>query len=96
MKIDKTLQQFANTATQGERLSKPAVSDSQASGLPGQRVAGLSISLSTSQPADAPVDAARVQEIKAAIREGRFAVDSEKIADKLLSSVQELLAGRLQ
>ena len=36
-------------------------------------------------------DAARVDTIKAAIRDGRFQVDSGMVADKLLSSVHELL-----
>lgn len=36
-------------------------------------------------------DAARVENIKAAIRDGRFQVDSGMVADKLLSSVHELL-----
>ena len=36
-------------------------------------------------------DAARVETIKEAIRDGRFQVDSGMVADKLLSSVHELL-----
>jgi len=37
-------------------------------------------------------DTQRVDHIKQAISEGRFAVNSEAVADKLLASVQELLA----
>jgi negative regulator of flagellin synthesis FlgM len=37
------------------------------------------------------VDAARVDEIKLAISEGRFHVDSEVVADKLLATVREYL-----
>ncbi|MCA3068931.1 MAG: flagellar biosynthesis anti-sigma factor FlgM [Rhodocyclaceae bacterium] len=40
------------------------------------------------------VDSARVQAIKDAISEGRFQVDSEVVADRLLSSVKELLIQR--
>lgn len=40
------------------------------------------------------VDSARVQAIKDAISEGRFQVDSEVVADRLLSSVKELLTQR--
>lgn len=36
-------------------------------------------------------DAARVEAIKAAMREGRFTVNPEAVADKLLASVRELL-----
>lgn len=37
------------------------------------------------------LDSARVEAIKQAISEGRFRVDSEMVADKLLASVRELL-----
>lgn len=40
------------------------------------------------------VDSAQVQAIKDAISEGRFQVDSEIVADRLLSSVKELLLQR--
>lgn len=36
-------------------------------------------------------DSARVEEIKRAISEGRFAVNTEKVADRLLESVRDLL-----
>lgn len=38
------------------------------------------------------VDAQRVAEIRQAIREGRFSINPEAIADKLVASVKELLA----
>jgi negative regulator of flagellin synthesis FlgM len=43
--------------------------------------------------ADAPFDSRRVAEIRQAIAEGRFQVDSGKIADKLLADVRDLLRG---
>lgn len=36
-------------------------------------------------------DVARVEEIKQAISEGRFRVNTEKVADRLLQSVRDLL-----
>ena len=46
----------------------------------------LEQSLSTSEE----FDAKKVDEIKQAIRDGRFTVNSEVVADKLLSSAKEL------
>ena len=44
--------------------------------------------------ADAPIDTARIAEIKQAIAEGRFSVNPERIADGLLQSVREMLGQR--
>jgi negative regulator of flagellin synthesis FlgM len=41
--------------------------------------------------ADGAFDASRVEAIKGAMREGRFTVNPEAVADKLLESVRELL-----
>ena len=41
--------------------------------------------------ADGAFDASRVEAIKVAMREGRFTVNPEAVADKLLDSVRELL-----
>ncbi len=40
------------------------------------------------------VDSARVETIKLAIREGRFRIDSDVVADKLLAMVREHLVNR--
>lgn len=42
----------------------------------------------------APIDAARVAEIKQAIVEGRFQVNPERIADGLIESARQLLSAR--
>lgn len=41
-----------------------------------------------------PVDTAKVEAIKQAIAEGRFKINPEKIAERLLTSVQELLTNQ--
>lgn len=38
------------------------------------------------------VDVARIEAVKQAIAEGRFRIDSDAVADKLLATVRELLA----
>ncbi|MDR0735394.1 MAG: flagellar biosynthesis anti-sigma factor FlgM [Zoogloeaceae bacterium] len=43
---------------------------------------------------EAPVDDSRVQEIKQAIAEGRFRINPEAIADRLISTAQELIAAQ--
>ncbi len=44
-----------------------------------------------SQFAQADFDVKKVEEVRAAIAEGRFKVNAEAVADKLLASVAELL-----
>ena len=41
-------------------------------------------------------DAGRVSEIKQAIREGRFSINAEAIADRLISSAKELINAERQ
>lgn len=40
------------------------------------------------------IDSARVDEIRRAITEGRFEVDSERVAERLLGSVRDLILTR--
>ena len=44
---------------------------------------------------DAAFDTAKVERIAAAIREGKFKVNPEVIADKLISNAEELLGRKL-
>lgn len=46
------------------------------------------------QDASHDIDAARVEEIRAAIREGRLPVRADAIADALIASVRSLLEGK--
>lgn len=43
---------------------------------------------------DASFDSAKVERIAQAIRDGKFEVDAEAIADKLIANAEELLSGR--
>ncbi|MFN0162091.1 MAG: flagellar biosynthesis anti-sigma factor FlgM [Burkholderiales bacterium] len=49
---------------------------------------GIAMRLST--PPGGEFDAARVEEIKQAIRDGAFEVDAEVVADRLIASVHDL------
>lgn len=71
-----------------------------ASGQPGSAAAGsdsskvdLSAAASALAAADpeGSFDAAKVQRIAAAIRDGTYRIDAEAIADKLIGNAQELL-----
>ena len=52
----------------------------------------IEASLDTSQA----VDSARVAEVKRAIADGSFAVDSEKVADRLIDATREFLRAHKQ
>lgn len=55
-----------------------------------------SASLLVSAAADDPTfDAGKVEAIASAIREGRFKIDAEAIADKLIVNAEELLGRKL-
>jgi negative regulator of flagellin synthesis FlgM len=43
---------------------------------------------------EAPIDASRVREIKEAIAAGRFRINPEAIADRLISTAQELIGAQ--
>ncbi len=43
-----------------------------------------------------PVDSAKIQQIKQAIAEGRFAINPNAIADRLIASAKEMVASQRQ
>ena len=98
MKIDGNLRSIqSGSVSEGQaRSGKAGASPAQPGSSGGQRVdlsplgaqmAGIEASL-----ADVPVvDASRVEEIKQAISDGRFKVNPDVIADRLLETVRELI-----
>ena len=74
--------------TKGRANAPEAVASatSATTGAPGSLAA-----LGASLAAEPSFDAARVESIKQAIRDGKLTINPEAIADKLLSSVDELL-----
>ena len=100
MKIDSGIPSSTPVTRVAEAPGRPGtIARTTASGAPGDSVAITSLSARLNQlegvRAGVPVvDGAQVQAIKDAISEGRFQVDSEVVADRLLSSVKELLLQR--
>lgn len=105
MKIDNNVRSInsgavSETPARGSRAQSPAASDG------GAKVAGPRVELSSlgsqlssieASLANVPVvDSQRVDEIKQAITEGRFKVNPDKIADRLLETVQELIRAQQQ
>jgi negative regulator of flagellin synthesis FlgM len=93
----------AATPVATERKGAPAAS-AQAPAVAGQPApeASTQVALSTGAQAAAAAlpdgngdfDAEKVQRIAQAIREGRFTVNAEAIADKLIANAQDLLSGK--
>jgi negative regulator of flagellin synthesis FlgM len=92
MKIESLGKPVAPVPTNEARPRPPAATPKSA----GEKVqlSSLSATLQKAETAldEAPVvDRARVEEIKTAIREGRFRVDANRIADGLIESVRQML-----
>jgi negative regulator of flagellin synthesis FlgM len=87
-----------NGSTDGIRVDLPAgkaparsggSGAAGASAAPTVRLSGASTSLAASENAP-EFDAAKVDQVKQAIRDGRFAVDAGVVADKMIASVSDL------
>lgn len=95
MKIGSLDNKAAVTSLQGER--KAANADKDATRVGGEPSATVAISpqasLLSSALADPSFDAEKVERIAQAIKDGKFEVSADKIADKLLANARELLGG---
>lgn len=98
MKIDNSLTSINGGSVSENRTAKK----SPAAGSDAPRVDGVSVQLSPLSSSvqslqsglsgsDGVVDTAQVAEIRQAIAEGRFQINSGAIADRLIESVKELL-----
>lgn len=97
MKIDSSAgKNIANTAAAEPRPRTSAAASAQvASSSEKVELSSMSSSLQKAEQAIAEtpvVDSKRVAEIKQAIADGRFKIDTERIADGLISSVRDMLA----
>lgn len=88
MKIDSNLK----TIGTGSASARPRT---ERAGGQGEAAAEVRLSTVSTQLAgagtEAPVDGARIAEIKQAIAEGRFRVNAEAIADGLIDTARDLL-----
>lgn len=101
MKIDKTNTPLPTTPPGEGRAN--AASKNTASPAP-QQTPSTSVSLGSaathlrdlkeSMSSGSPVNAAKVAEIKQAISEGRFRINSNAVADGLISSVRDLIGNK--
>ena len=88
MKIDTTLPPSALLPTGRQQQVRPQTSSQTGGG----EAVSLSAFAGTLQGTEKPpVNAARIQEIKEAISQGRFKVNPEAIADSLLETARDLV-----
>ncbi|MDD2686410.1 MAG: flagellar biosynthesis anti-sigma factor FlgM [Gallionella sp.] len=98
MKIDKNSKPLPPTLNDGARTAKnkaggqtaPTRQDSTSVSL-GSTASQLN-SMENSMASVPVADAAKVAEIKQAISDGRFKVNSEVVADRLIQTVRDLIA----
>ena len=87
MKIDNSYKSTTTGIPSKPSTAQAAVATPAQDAVSLSQVAG-SLNAGANQP---PVNTARIQEIKQAISEGRFKINPEAIADRLIESTRDLL-----
>ncbi len=85
---------MAHTAAKGKSSPPPAASQHGNTSVSLGSTATQLHSMESSMANTPVVNAAKVAEIKQAIAEGRFKVNSEAVADRLLDTVRDLIDNR--
>ena len=98
MKIDSGVKSVGTTvAANRPAAANPVPRQADAGAAAHVAISSLSARMAEVGSAEsAPVNSARVAEIKQAIAEGRFTINPERIADGLLDSVRDMLGQRRQ
>lgn len=95
MKIGSPEHQAAVSSLSSDRTPAGSAKKAAGSAAASQDSATVALSSTAAElrntPTDASFDAAKVERIAQAIRDGKFQVNPEKIADKLIANAQELL-----
>lgn len=100
MKIDNSIQSVPNIpANDGKKHTEsvPDASTDQENANNAVHISSQAVNLQSIDSGTASgsvVDVARVQEIKQAISDGTFKVNSDVVADRLLDTVQELIQSK--
>lgn len=91
MKVDNALTPLVGSTVKPTKAGASSMTD-KTSAAPQDNVqlGSLATKVEGSAP---PFDSARIDAIKQAISEGRFKINPEKIADSLIASAKELVAG---
>ncbi len=95
MKIDSSIKPSAgaSVASARNRGPEPAAASGKSAAAADVRLSSLAAQIQGSGEG-APVDAARIAEIKQAISEGRFAINAGAIADRLIDTAKELIGAQ--
>lgn len=91
MKINNSNEPIRLDNRSAAKAAKPAATERPSAEVSISSVAAKLSSMETQFAAGADFDHAKVEALKDAIREGRFSVNAEVVADKLISSALELV-----
>ncbi|RIX41205.1 MAG: flagellar biosynthesis anti-sigma factor FlgM [Rhodocyclales bacterium GT-UBC] len=91
MKIDNSYK-----PTTAQLAPRQSVSPSSSSNESQEAVSLSSLAGSLKSNDAPPVNSARIQEIKQAISEGRFQINADAIADRLIESARDLVSSKNQ
>jgi len=90
VKIDSSLKPVGPGTVNSNR-GKVKADSTPAEGAAEVKLSAASTQLAAGASSGAPIDGARIDEIKLAISEGRFQINAEAIADGLINTARDLL-----